>query len=137
MACCVVGENQAVMTYVEAQVRNRRKLRDLAVEVGIGKSSLSRHWRDCVARREAVKHGRERKINLVNCRVLTAWPVVEGGFKFTLQTEYDAHGSAVENYLSTNVTVEIPAAELRESDVLLPVANRLQIASTAIVARDY
>jgi hypothetical protein len=118
MACCVVGENQAVMTYVEAQVRNRRKLRDLAAEIGICKSSLSRHMRDCVQRREAVKHSpRAQKINLISCRVITAWPV-EGGFKLTLQTEYDSYGQAVENYGSTSEVVEIAANELRQSDVL-------------------
>jgi hypothetical protein len=120
MACCVVGENQKVMEYVESQVRARRKLRDLAAEIGIGKSSISRHMCDCVGRREAVKHHRERKINLVSCRVITAWPI-EGGFRFTLQTEYDSHGQGVEKYCSTNEVVEVPAAELRESDVFIVV----------------
>jgi ribosomal protein S14 len=106
------------MTYVEAQVRNRRKLRDLAAEIGICKSSLSRHMRDCVGRREAVKHSpRAQKINLISCRVVTAWPI-DGGFKLTLQTEYDSHGQAVENYGSTNEVVEIHANELRSTDVL-------------------
>jgi hypothetical protein len=118
MACCVVGENQTVMTYVEAQVRNRRKLRDLAAEIGICKSSLSRHMRDCVQRREAVKHSpRAQKINLISCRVITAWPI-EGGFKLTVQTEYGSYGQAVENYGSTSEVVEIHANELRSTDVL-------------------
>jgi hypothetical protein len=120
MACCIVGENLQTMEYIESQIRARRKLRDLAAEIGIGKSSLSRHMRDCVRRREAVKHSRERKINLVNCRVITAWPE-EGGFKFTLQAEFDSHGGPVENN-STNEVVEIPATELRESDVIVNVS---------------
>ena len=123
MACCIVGENETVMAYIEGQVVRHRKLRDLQVETGISKSSISLHVRRCLPKREALKHRTERKVNLTSARIITAWPAQAGPSRYTLQVEYDSRGRAVEHPRTDDgEPIEIPENQLRESDVVISIS---------------
>jgi hypothetical protein len=120
--CSLCSAPESVRDYVEAQVRARRKLRDLEREVAFSKSVISKHMRTHVPKREAFRHNAIKKINMSGRRTIIEWPEVPGFARhiFTLQSELDDDGRSIERPRGT--VIEILEKDLRESDVIIRVS---------------
>jgi len=121
--CSLCAAPESVRDYVEAQVRARRKLRDLEEETAFSKSVISKHMRTHVPKREALKHRAIRKINLAERRLIVEWPEIPGFARhiYTLQAEHDDGGRPIERPRGTGV-IEILEKDLRANDVLMRVS---------------
>jgi len=120
--CSICSSRPDVVAAVNEALRNRTKLRDLAVQSGFSRASLSRHSQKCLLR-SALAGNRQRKVVLRDRRIIVVLPrhaLTGDREKLLLRTEYDLGGRQICN-LKPGQEIEISPVDLRESDILIEV----------------